>query len=163
MVRFQPEQMLEVLERHGVVYALIGGLAATLHGSPLRTGDVDICPQRNPENCDRLARALRELEARVRSPDGPLPFDFDARSLAAVDVLNLSTRFGDLDICARPAGFDGLEALTLVHYDLDGLVVPVASLENVIHSKESANREKDRAALPTLRKLLDKIGARASD
>jgi hypothetical protein len=44
-----------------------------------------------------------------------------------------------------------------VHYDLDGLVVPVASLEDIVRSKTAANREKDRAALPTLRKLLDEI------
>src|SRR5262245_60589139 len=140
MPRFQPEQMLRVLERHGVEYVLIGGLAATLHGSPLRTGDADICPRKGPGNYERLAKALRELEARVRSPDGPLPFDFDAKSLAAVDVLNLSTAFGDLDICAKPAGFEGADDLTVVHYDLDGLIVPVASLEDVVRSKAAANR-----------------------
>ena len=35
------------------------------------------------------------------------------------------------------------------------LVVPVASLEDVIRSKETANRPKDRLQLPLLRKLLD--------
>jgi hypothetical protein len=37
--RFQPERMFRVLEAHGVRYVLVGGLAATLHGSPLLTGD----------------------------------------------------------------------------------------------------------------------------
>lgn len=44
-----------------------------------------------------------------------------------------------------------------MNYDLgDGLIAPVAALEDVIRSKEAANREKDRAALPTLRALLER-------
>jgi hypothetical protein len=35
----------------------------------------------------------------------------------------------------------------------------VASLEDVIRSKEAANREKDRQALPRLRRLLDHVRA----
>lgn len=45
--RFDPEAMLRVLTDHQVRYVLIGGLAATLHGSPVRTGDADICPARD--------------------------------------------------------------------------------------------------------------------
>jgi hypothetical protein len=55
MPRFDPEAMLRVLADHEVRYGLIGGLAATLHGSPLRTGDADICPARDRENVERLA------------------------------------------------------------------------------------------------------------
>jgi hypothetical protein len=153
--------MFRVLERHSVRYLLVGGLAATLHGSPLRTGDADICPAKDRENLERLATALRDLDARVRAPDAPdgLPFDCDARLLASVTVLNLTTRFGDLDICVAPAGTSGYDELerSVVTYDLDGQLVQVASLEDVIRSKEAANREKDRAALPTLRLLLERI------
>jgi hypothetical protein len=47
-----------------------------------------------------------------------------------------------------------------VEYDLGGgLVVRVAALEDVIRSKEAANREKDRLALPTLGLLLQKRGS----
>jgi hypothetical protein len=37
-----------------------------------------------------------------------------------------------------------------------GVDVPVASLADVIRSKEAAGRERDRAVLPTLRRLLDR-------
>jgi hypothetical protein len=40
--------VIEMLNRHGVRYVIIGGVAATLHGSPLRAGDTDICPDSNP-------------------------------------------------------------------------------------------------------------------
>jgi hypothetical protein len=156
--RFQPEEMFRVLEQHGVRYLLVGGLGATLHGSPLRTGDADICPATDRENLGRLAAALRELEARVRAPGAPegLSFACDAALLASVTVLNLTTRFGDLDVCVVPAGTGGYDELerSVVTYDLDGQIVHVASLEDIIRSKEAANREKDRAAMPTLRELL---------
>ena len=158
MPRFQPEAMLQTLEAHRVHYILIGGLAATLHGSPLRTGDADICPARDSENLERLAQALRRMGAKIRTADAPdgLSFSCDARFLGGVELLNLTTRFGDLDLSLRPAGTGGYEDLFqhVEHYDLGGLVVPVATLADVIRSKQAANRSKDQAALPTLHSLL---------
>ena len=160
MPRFDPVSMLSVLERNQVEYVLIGGLAATLHGSPLRTGDADICPASDFENLERLAAALIEIEAKVRSVDAPsgLEFSCDATFLQSTELLNLVTRFGDLDISIRPSGTTGYRELerSAKRFDLEGLIVPVASLADIIRTKESANREKDRQALPTLRTLLER-------
>jgi hypothetical protein len=149
--------MLRTLERHRVRYLLIGGLAATLHGSPLRTGDADICPARDPENLERLAAALRELQARICAADtaAGVAFACDARFLAQVEIVNLTTIYGDLDIAFRPHGTTGYDDLvpSSVRYDLEGLIVPVASLDDVIRSKRAAGRPKDQAALPTLETL----------
>jgi len=156
--RFQPEAMLRVLERHGVHYVVIGGLAATLHGSPLRTGDADICPARDQANLTRLAAVLVEMSARIRAPDAPggPSFACDAALLSSVQLLNLTTGLGELGIAFQPAGTEGYEDLLrhVERNDLDGLVVPVASLEDVIRSKRAAGRAKDAAALPTLETLL---------
>src|SRR5437867_4635210 len=105
--------MFRTLEAHGVRYVLIGGLAATLHGSPLRTGDADICPAKDAANLERLARALEAMDARIRAPDAEagVRFACDARFLAGVELLNLTTRFGDLDIAFRPAGTGGYDDL----------------------------------------------------
>lgn len=77
--------MLRVLEHHGVHYVVIGGLAATLHGSPLRTGDADICPARDRANLTRLADALVAMGARIRTADTPggHPFACDAAMLSS--------------------------------------------------------------------------------
>jgi hypothetical protein len=81
---FRPEAILDVLERHRVRYVLIGGFAATIHGSPYVTTDVDITPATGPENLAQLPAALNELEARIRVTGEPEGFDFthDAESLA---------------------------------------------------------------------------------
>lgn len=162
MPRFDPEAMLRIFEAEGVRYVLIGGLAATLHGSPLRTGDADVCPERSTENLERLCVALRAMGARIRTADAPegLAFACDPTFFSRVDLVNLTTRFGDLDVAFVPSGTTGYADLAAraVQYDLgNGLVVPVSDLADVIRSKEAADRERDRAALPTLRALLDRM------
>ena len=150
--------MLRILADHSVQYVLIGGLAATLHGSPLRTGDADICPSRLSENLTRLAAALRTMDAKIRSPDAAagLPFACDASFFRNVELVNLTTKFGDLHVAFMPPGTAGYDDLkhNIVRYDLGALVVPVAALADIIRPKESANRPRDRAALPTLRASL---------
>ena len=67
MTPLQAEEIFACLDRHQVRYVLIGGLAAVLHGSPLPTLDIDICPLREPENLERLAAALDAMDARIRT------------------------------------------------------------------------------------------------
>src|SRR2546428_369077 len=111
---FQPAEVLAALERHGVRYVVIGGLAATLHGSPIMTTDADICPARERDDLERLARALVELRARIRTPGVPegLAFACDATFLSRIEVvLNLTTKFGDLDLSFIPSGTHGFTDL----------------------------------------------------
>lgn len=156
---FDPAAVLSVLRDHRVRYVLIGGIAAAIHGSPYVTTDVDVTPQLDPENLQRLSAALLALDARIRTegvPEG-LPFAHDAESLARSTIWNLTTRFGDVDLVLRPAGTDGYDDLTRDADDLEilGVEVRVASLADVVRSKAAAGREKDRAQLPLLRRLLE--------
>jgi hypothetical protein len=163
MAEFRPDEILAVLDRHGVRYVLVGGLAAVLHGAAHLTTDVDVVPQDARDNLERLSAALGELGARIRvtgEPDG-VPFDHSAASLRRVAIWNLQTPVGDLDIAFVPEGTHGYDDLVrdVVVMHVRGLDVPVASLADVIRSKEAAGRPRDRAALPALRELL----ARESD
>ena len=155
---FLPEKILDALARHAVLFVLIGGMGAAAHGSPVPTRDVDITPDTSAANLDRLADALRALDARVRHPDAPegLAFSCDATSLAAVGFWNLTTPYGDLDISFTPAattGYDSLvkDAVKIIFRDVP---VQLASLASIVRSKTAANRPKDLRALPVLRELL---------
>jgi len=160
--RFQPRLIIDTFNRHGVRYVIIGGVAATLHGSPLRTGDTDVCPDLRPDNLERLAVALRELKARIRTEgvEGGLPFSCDAAFLSRVALLNLETEAGDLDLSFAPAGTSGYDDLVsrVARFDLDGIIAPTAALLDVIRSKSAANRPKDHASLPVLEELARKLG-----
>jgi hypothetical protein len=155
---FQPERMLEVLEAHGVRFVLIGGFAAVIHGSPYVTTDIDVVPKGDGENLSRLSNALKEMHARAwtaTEPSGVL-FDHGAASLGDVLVWNLVTDFGRLDVTFEPAGTSGYDDLASGAIDLEilGTHVAVASLADVVRSKEAADRDKDRLVLPVLRRLL---------
>lgn len=157
---FDPVRILEALHRHQVDFVLVGGLAAVAHGSPLATNDVDITPSRRSESLEGLAKALRELQARLRvdgDPEG-VEFPIDAGFLGAQPLmLNLVTVAGDLDLTFAPSGFpggfDSLLPGSIAIWLVDTATTQVASLDDVISSKEAAGRNKDLAMLPYLREL----------
>lgn len=75
----------------------------------------------------------------------------------------LTTSVGDLDLCFVPAGtrgYDDLRREASRQRLGTGLSVPVASLRDVIRSKEAAGRDKDLAQLPLLRRTLEQIRER---
>ena len=158
MVEFAPQDVFAALERHGVRYVLVGGLAAILHGAPHVTTDADIVPEVGRENLERLSAALEDLNARIRVAGEPagIPFDHSGESLARVQTWNLVTDRGNLDITFVPSGTRGYDDLARDAQSVvvRGMQVPVASLADVIRSKEAAGREKDRLVLPVLRRIL---------
>src|SRR5438876_8078446 len=104
-------QIADLLHRHQVQFMVIGGQAATLHGSPLSTFDIDLCYARTPENLVRLAAALKELHPTLRGAPPDLPFRLDAQSLALGSNFTFNTDLGPLDLLGwvEPFGtFDDL-------------------------------------------------------
>jgi len=152
------ELLFTTLGRHRVQFVLIGALGATLHGFPRVTWDADITPERGAENLERLAAALRELDARIftdREPDGA-PFDCSPLRLARADTWNLITRAGRLDLAFVPSGTSGFDDLAshAVRFELYGHSLLVAGLEDIIRSKEAAGRPKDRQDVEVMREML---------
>ena len=151
-------QPLEVLDRHDMRYVVIGGIAAIAQGYPLTTLDLDVTPARDAENLDRIVTSLRELEARLRTPDDPVDFPLDAKMIAAAESWTFVTNRGPLDLRFAPSGTTGYDDLLrdAVAVDL-GLARPtlVASLRDLIRMKEASRRPKDEAQLPALRRTLE--------
>jgi predicted nucleotidyltransferase len=160
-------RLIEVLDRHGVEYLMVGGVAAIGYGAERPTEDADCVVRRERSNLDRLAVALRELNARLRvggmadAEAKLLPVQIDGKTLDMAGMSTWMTDAGPFDVLA------GLEATNgrLVPYEElaerasviegDGFVIRAASLEDIIIAKERADRVKDREALPELRKLRD--------
>lgn len=55
------EDMLILLEKHGVRYLIVGGLAFIYHAKPRYTKDMDIWMQSSPDNVEKANRALKEF------------------------------------------------------------------------------------------------------
>lgn len=162
---FRPDRILAALERHRVRYVVIGGLAATIHGASTVTFDVDVVPEPSIENLGRLSAALDELGAKIRVSgiEGGLPFTHDAASLARIEVLNLVTVHGDLDVTLHPSGVPAFATWDEHARDIEALGVHfrLGALQDVIRSKEAAGRAKDRIALPELRQLVERTRDRS--
>jgi len=154
MTSFDPIRILNELDDQAVLYVLIGGAAATALGSPIVTQDIDICYERSSENLQRLANALRSLNAKLRGAPADVPFPLDARTLEMGDQFTFTTDAGSLDIMATPAGSGGYEQLSVnaLEVDLDGLTVRTVAIEDLIRMKRAAGRPKDLA-------LLEELGA----
>jgi hypothetical protein len=148
--------IVDILNRHGVRYVVIGAFAAIAQRAPIpTTRDIDLTPDSSAENLGRLSRALKELGARIRTDavDGGLPFDHDGRSLAASSVWNLICPYGEFDISFAPSGIAGgyTELAAKAHQmRVDSVDVMIADLSDVIRSKETAGRPKDLQVLPIL-------------
>ena len=159
---FDPERIVVVLAKHGVQYVLIGALAARLQGFPRLTADADITPSRDAANLERLAAALRELDARIYTdpiPEG-LAFDCSASMLARGELWNLVTSAGRIDVAFRPSGTDGYDDLAraALRFEVFGVTLHVASLMDIIRSKEASDRPQDRQDVPILREIVRRTG-----
>lgn len=152
-----PGRILRVLDKHRVRFILIGALAARLYGFPRLTADAGITPDGERANTVRLAKALRELKARIYTdtiPEG-LEFDCSAEMLSRAAMWNLVTSAGRLDIAFKPAGTEGYADLAsgAARFEAFGVQFDVASLDDIIRSKEAAGRPKDREDVAIMREL----------
>ncbi|HYN33504.1 MAG TPA: hypothetical protein VES40_12825 [Ilumatobacteraceae bacterium] len=162
---FEPARALESLNRHGVEYVLVGGLGARAHGATRPTSDIDLVPNRDDDNLGRLAAALLELNARLRvggmtdDEARQLPVQLDAETLRSFGSSTWMTDAGPIDVLRdlrdRQGGDVAFDELISrgVDQQIGAVVVHVAALDDIIASKEHADREKDREALPELRNL----------
>lgn len=155
---FDPEQILRVLNAHHVVYVLVGGLAATLRGSPTVTYDVDVTAEQSSANLRRLADALGELGA-VRYTDPDAPVAQPRADELTERIEQFASPIGYIDVIREIRAVGGYERLdeSAENIDVAGVTVRVAALDDIIASKEAAGRRKDHAALPALYALRDEL------
>lgn len=154
-------RIIATLQKHQVQFVVIGGFAIELWEVAVPpTIDVDISPERSRANLARLAAALNDLGARIRSGEEnvPVPGGFTADHIVDMSVLNLSTDAGPLDITLQPAGTNGYADLIDQASDISyrEVLVPAADLADVARSKEAAGRAKDIRTLPAIHAHLDR-------
>ena len=151
------ERILAVISDAEVQFVIIGGVAASAHGSAQLTRDLDICYQRTVENVRRLVAALTPLHPRLRGAPADLPFIFDERTILRGFNFTLSTDLGAVDLLGEVQGLGDYTAVAAASgpMDLFGRQFKVLLLQGLIRSKRSAGRPRDLAILPELEALLE--------
>lgn len=159
---FEPIDILLALADGGVRFVLIGGLAASMRGSPMITGDIDICYARDPDNLEHLARVLVGLRAKLRGVDEDVPFQLEAETLAAGDAFTFTTPIGAIDCLGVPSGTTGFEDLDAdaTSEGIGVAKVRVCSLEALERMKRASGRPKDLIALEWIRAIRDETEER---
>ena len=147
------QRILELLERHGVEYIVVGGVAAVLQGAPVTTFDIDTLIKVESHNVDRLAKALTELEAHYRENTTLRP---TAEDLLAGGHLLLMTNSGPLDVLGFIGGGkryqDVAGAVSMI--SIGDLTVRVLGIEALIEDKKRLGRTKDLAVVRLLEAVL---------
>jgi hypothetical protein len=149
------EALLGALVGSRVDFIIVGGAAATAHGSARLTNDLDIVYSRSKDNIGRLVSALRGFQPYLRGAPPGLPFRFDEETIRAGLNFTLTTTAGDLDILGEITGGGGYEQLLAasVTIQLFGIDCLCLGLERLVDVKRAAGRPKDLEAIAELEAL----------
>ena len=149
---------LRALTEGGVEFILVGGVAATVHGSARLTRDIDVVYRRTPSNIERLVAALTPYQPYLRGAPAGLPFRWDAGTVQRGLNFTLTTQLGDVDLLGEIVGGGGYDALlssaTLVR--VFGIECRCLNLDRLIDVKRAAGRPKDFEAIAELEIIRDR-------
>jgi len=147
--------MLQGLRAHEVKFVVVGGVAATVHGSRRVTDDVDICYDSGKANVTRLAELLSQWDAYPRGIDRGLPFFMDERQFRTTPIMTLTTREGFIDVLDIVKGVGEYSKCRGRSAEVEGFGIRfrVLDLPALIDAKRAAGRPKDIDQLPELEAL----------
>jgi hypothetical protein len=147
----QAAEIRDCLARHHVRYLFLGKSGAILLGFPDTTQDADLFVEKTPANGERLVAALLELGFGITPEQSE-----QVRS--GKDFIQLKNGPFDLDLIFAPDGIETFEAAWQRRAEVEGF--PVCSIDDIIASKQSANRQRDRESLPRLMSFRDWLKSR---
>lgn len=157
--------LLQLLVGARIEFLVVGGVAATVHGSARFTADVDIVYRRTEENIERIVAAFADKHPYPRGAPPGLPFQWDAETIAHGLNFTLTTDLGPIDLLGEIAGGGTYEQLLpyLEAKPAFGVDVPCLGLKKLIEVKRAAGRPKDYEAIAELELLYDESESQNSD
>lgn len=152
--------LLQALVHSEVEFIIVGGAAATAHGSARLTQDLDLVYSRKADNIGRLVAALVAFSPYLRGAPPGLPFRFDAPTIQRGLNFTLTTTLGDLDLLGEITGGGNYDALLPYSVTLQvfGVECWCLGVERLIHVKRAAGRPKDFEAIADLEAILEERG-----
>ena len=149
-------KVLEVLQRHGVPFVVIGGHAVNFHGYGRTTEDVDVIWLRSPESEQSLLAALTELNASFIGNDiDPATgvertYPVTAGFIQASRLMMLWTRHGFIDLFDYVPGLPQEDPRKLLTASVEAGGLRYVSLSWLRQMKRASGRTKDLLDLENL-------------
>jgi hypothetical protein len=157
--------LIRLLAHNHIQFILIGGAAATAHGSARLTQDLDIVYQRERGNMARLASCLAPHKPYLRGAPPGLPFSWDADTIMRGLNFTLMTDLGAIDLFGEITGGGGYEDLLpdTITLNVFGVSCRCLSLKRLIEVKRAAGRPHDLEAMAELEALLEEQQKQTED
>ena len=149
--------LIRLLVDHQIDFIIVGGAAATAHGSARLTLDLDIVYSRDRHNIERIVRALEPIQPYLRGAPPGLPFEWSVETVTKGLNFTLITTLGALDLLGEIVGGGGYEELKsqTIRIEIAGAECDCLSLERLIEVKRAAGRPKDLEAIAELEQILE--------
>ncbi len=140
------KEMLQLLLEEQVDFMIVGAYALGTHGYPRATGDIDIWVKPSKPNSRKVYKALARFGA---SLDQIQIDDFSAEGI----VFQIGVAPRRIDILTQATGLTYEEAdEDKITVEIEGLKIPVISLEEFIKNKMATGRDKDKLDVEALTK-----------
>lgn len=151
------DALIRLLVENEVEFIIVGGAAATAHGSARLTLDLDVVYNRSDENITRIVRALEPIEPYLRGAPRGLPFDWSVETLKKGLNFTLITTLGALDLLGEIIGGGNYQQLQpqTITIEFAGVESLCLDLENLIEVKRAAGRPKDFEVIAELEQILE--------
>jgi len=152
------------LNELNIDYLVVGGLAVNFHGIPRMTYDIDLMISLREENLRKLLAQLEKWGYRSKIPAEPGDFaDTKKRTqwivekgMKALNFYSQTLSVGEIDIVIEsPVPYNELKDRA-VKIEIEGILVPVVSIHDLIELKTYAGRQQDLADVEHLKRVLEK-------
>jgi predicted nucleotidyltransferase len=159
------ESILDALNRAGVRYLVVGGVAVVLHGYLRTTADLDLIIQLDRDNVLRAIRTLQDHQYRPRAPVSAEDFAEQAireqwirdKGLAVFTLWSPAHPALEIDLfVSEPFDFDAVYARAL-RVPLEKTDATVIALEDLITLKRGVGRPRDLEDIAALESLTDEV------
>jgi len=131
------KEMLQGLLDQKVEFIIVGAYALAAHGFPRATGDIDIWVKPDENNSKKVFKALARFGAPI---DEIREDEFSHPGL----IFQIGVVPRRIDIITKIDAVEFEEADSdKIFVDIDGLKVPVLSVDKLIKNKMATGREKD--------------------
>jgi len=149
--------LLQLLIENEVEFIIVGGAAATAHGSARLTLDLDVVYKRSSENITRIVQALKPIKPYLRGAPLGLPFDWSVPTIQKGLNFTLVTTLGALDLLGEIVGGGGYEQMRAetIEVEIAGVKCLCLNLDRLIAVKRAAGRPKDLEVVAELQQIRD--------
>ncbi len=154
------EEILREFQEQNVQYVLVGGIAVNLLGSMRSTADLDMLVEMSDDNLRKIVKIMKKHGYRVKQPVDPMKIADKKTREDWIENKNMKAfnfykedSLQEIDIIIdSPVSFNEAKKKQ-VRIEVDDIILPVISIDNLIKMKKKARRAIDKLDIEELEKI----------